>query len=87
MWSRIRPRCATLLGKSIAVAFSNSRSPREYEFATDTFPIREQTGIGRDVAAMEFQLQAAVEIDPKASLFRFTHRVGHDRAPSIAAMY
>ena len=36
MWSRIRPRCATLLGKSIAVAFSNSRSPREYEFATDT---------------------------------------------------
>ncbi len=35
MWSRIRLRCATLLGKSIAVAFSNSRSPREYEFATD----------------------------------------------------
>ncbi len=32
------------------------------------FPIREQTGIGRDVAAMEFQLQAAVEIDPKVSL-------------------
>ena len=37
MWSRIQPRCATLLGKSIAVAFSNSRSPREYEFATDSF--------------------------------------------------
>ncbi len=37
MWSRIRPRCATLLGKSIVVAYSNSRSPREYEFATDTF--------------------------------------------------
>ena len=36
MWSRIRPRCAISLGKSIAVAFSNSRSPREYEFATDT---------------------------------------------------
>jgi len=51
------------------------------------FPIREQTGIGRDVAAMEFQFQAAVEIDPKASLFRFTHRVRHDRAPGIAAMY
>ncbi len=32
----IRPRCATLLGESIAVAFSNFRSPREYEFATDT---------------------------------------------------
>ncbi len=40
MWSRIRPRCATLLGKSIAVAFSNSRSPREYEFATDTLQAR-----------------------------------------------
>jgi len=37
VWSRIRPRCATLLGKSIAVAFSNFRSPREYEFATDRF--------------------------------------------------
>jgi len=36
VWSRIRPRCALSLGKSIAVAFSNSRSPREYEFATDT---------------------------------------------------
>ncbi len=35
MWLRIRPRCATLLGKNIAVAFSNSRSPSEYEFATD----------------------------------------------------
>ncbi len=40
MWSRIRPRCATLLGKSIAVAFSNSRSPREYEFATDKLRAR-----------------------------------------------
>jgi len=36
VWSRIRPRCATSLRKSIAVAFSNSRSPREYESATDT---------------------------------------------------
>ncbi len=35
MWLRIRPPCAISLGKSIAVAFSNSRSPREYEFATD----------------------------------------------------
>ncbi len=36
MWSRTRPRCAISLGKSIVVAFSNSRSPREYKFATDT---------------------------------------------------
>ena len=40
MWSRIRPRCAISLGKSIVVAYSNSRSPREYEFATDTSIIR-----------------------------------------------
>jgi class 3 adenylate cyclase len=33
VWSRIRPRCAISLGKSIVVAFSNSRSPRGYEFA------------------------------------------------------
>ncbi len=39
MRSRIRPRCAISLGKSIAVAFSNSRSPREYEFATDTLEL------------------------------------------------
>ena len=37
MWSRIRPRCAISLGKSIVVAYSNSRSPREYEFARHTF--------------------------------------------------
>ncbi len=36
MWSGIRPRCAALLGRSIAVAFSNFRSPREYEFATES---------------------------------------------------
>ncbi len=41
MWLRTRPRCAISLGKSIAVAFSNSRSPREYEFATDTFQLVE----------------------------------------------
>jgi len=37
VWSRIQPRCPISLGKSIVVAFSNSRSPREYEFAMDTF--------------------------------------------------
>ena len=36
MWLRIRPRCAISLGKSIVVAYSNSQSPCEYEFATDT---------------------------------------------------
>ncbi len=37
MWLRTRPRCAVSLGKSIAVAFSNSRSPHKYQFAKDTF--------------------------------------------------
>ncbi len=33
---RLRPRRAISLGKSNVVAYSNSQSPREYEFATDT---------------------------------------------------
>ena len=41
----------------------------------------------RDVAAMEFQLQVSVEIDPERLEFRFTHRVRHDRAPNIATKY
>ncbi len=51
------------------------------------FPIREQTGIRRNVAAMEFQLQAPVEIDPERLEFHFTHRVRHDRASNIATRY
>jgi hypothetical protein len=35
VWSRIRPRCAISLGKSTAAALSSSRSPHEYQFATD----------------------------------------------------
>ncbi len=45
------------------------------------FTIREQTGVGSHVAAMEFQLEAPVEFDPERLEFRFTHRVRHDRAP------
>ncbi len=48
--------------------------------------VGKKTTIG-DVAAGEFQLQAPVAIDPERLQFRFTHRVRHDRAPSIAAMY
>ncbi len=33
------------------------------------------------------ELEAPVAIDPERPQFRFTHRVRHDRAPSIAAMY
>ena len=42
------------------------------------FPIRKQTGIGRDRGSVELELHTAVEIDPKRLPFRFTHRVRHD---------
>ncbi len=36
------------------------------------------TPIGWDVAAVEFQLEAPIEIDPERGLSHFTHWVGHD---------
>ena len=39
------------------------------------FAIGEQPGIRGDLAAVEFQLQATVEIDPQMRLSGFTHRV------------
>ncbi len=49
--------------------------------------IDEEAGIRGDLAAVKFQLQAAVEIDPQRRQFRVTHRVRHDRAPNIASRY
>lgn len=46
------------------------------------FAVSEPSGVGGDPAAVEFQLQAAVEIDPKRNLIRFTRRVFHPRAPA-----
>ena len=40
-------------------------------------PVGEQPGIRGDLGTVEFKLQAAVKIDPKAPRFRFTHRVCH----------
>ena len=40
-------------------------------------PISQQPGVRGDLGTMEFKLQAAVKIDPKAVPFRFTHRVCH----------
>ena len=51
------------------------------------FTIREQTGVPGDFAAVEFQLQATVEIDPARVEFGLTHRGRHDRAPNIATRY
>ena len=42
------------------------------------FSIGKKTSVRGDLGAVELQLQAAVKIDPKAPLFRFTHRVRHD---------
>ncbi len=39
--------------------------------------IGQEPSIGGDPATMEFQLQAAVEIDPQRWEFGFTHRIRH----------
>ena len=39
--------------------------------------ISEQPSVRGDLGTMEFKIQAAVKIDPKAVPFRFTHRVCH----------
>jgi hypothetical protein len=36
------------------------------------FPMREQTSVGGDSAAVQFQLQATVEIDPQSIVIRFS---------------
>jgi hypothetical protein len=46
------------------------------------FAVGEQSPIGRDLAAMEFQLEAAVESEPKSRVLRFTRWVFHARNPS-----
>ena len=42
--------------------------------------VDQDAGIGGDAAAVEFQLQAAVEIDPQGAIVRFTRWVLHLRA-------
>jgi len=42
------------------------------------FAVRQKTRIGRDAGAVEFQLEAAVENEPRTIRFRFTCRVRHD---------
>jgi hypothetical protein len=43
------------------------------------FAVSEQSGVGGDPAAVEFQLQAAVEIDPQRPVISFTRWVFHPR--------
>ena len=42
----------------------------------------EQPGVGGDFGAVELQLEATVESEPKVGLWRFTRRVFHPRAPA-----
>jgi hypothetical protein len=46
--------------------------------------VGEQTAVRRDPGAVEFELDPAVETDPKRLQSRFTHRVRHDRTSSLA---
>jgi hypothetical protein len=48
------------------------------------FPVGQQTGVGGDPAAVEFQLEAAVKIDPQRPIIRFTRCVYHPRPPDPA---
>ena len=41
-------------------------------------PICKKSSVGSDLGTVEFQLQAAVEIDPQTGLFGFTRRVTWD---------
>jgi len=40
--------------------------------------VDQDSGIGGDAAAVEFQLQAAVEIDPQRAIIRFTRWMFHE---------
>jgi hypothetical protein len=62
----------TTVGEYIADRIDQSKGVVE-------FSIGKQTGVGCDPGTVEFELQSAVEIDPKTLPFRFTHRVRHDR--------
>ena len=42
------------------------------------FSVGQQSGVRGDPAAVEFQLQAAVEIDPQNAIIRFTRWVFHE---------
>ncbi len=41
--------------------------------------VGKQTGVSSGLGPMKLQPQTAVEIDPKAPLFQFTHRIHHCR--------
>ncbi len=46
-----------------------------------------QAGVGGDSATVELKLQAAVEIEPKRPINRFTHRVRHMPRPKMRSRH
>jgi hypothetical protein len=50
-------------------------------------PVGQQAGVGRDTAAVELQLQAAIEIDPQGAVIRFTRWVVHRAVTQEASTY
>jgi hypothetical protein len=70
----------TTVGEYVADRIDQSKGVVE-------FPISEQAAVGGDPGVVEFELQSAVEIDPKRLPFRFTHRVRHDRPAQFMTTY
>jgi hypothetical protein len=73
----------TPLLAAAAVEELGDRDIGEPESAVE-LAVRQQTAVGGDPGAVEFQLDPAVEIHPKRLHSRFTHRVRHDRTSSPA---
>jgi hypothetical protein len=70
MWLRIPLHCAISLGKSTAVAYSNFRSPRDYEFAMHApRHIQELPVVGRRVICHS-QLESLRQSEVQAPLSR-----------------
>ena len=57
-----------------------SEAERVIQFSMD-----QDAGIGSDAAAVEFQLHAAVKIDPQSATIRFTRWVFHEPTTMINA--
>ncbi len=50
-------------------------------------PVGEQSGVRGDLGTMEFKLEAAVEIDPKATLFRLPIGCAISAAPYVLQLH
>jgi hypothetical protein len=74
-----KQRSQQVAGVLATAAFRQHRSRKisEAEHVIQ-FSMRQDAGIGGDATAMEFQPQAAVEINPQSAVIRFTRWVFHE---------